>query len=186
MEGPILVCVVLAGRAHAFSTSAHWCEAANAGSLVLSRRVGLHFSLILTLSKERVTNALNISAVLVYIHDQGLDLSRLRLLVHVLDQVTLALDSPVGDLADLLRVESFPSLVIQVLVEGHDVNGIDEVDEGISNVAAIVQIEGQVEEVIAPLVLAVDALEEHLLSVLVRDVADHDRRARVLPTQNAV
>lgn len=36
------------------------------------------------------------------VEDEGLDLAVLRLLVHVLNEVSLSLDTAVGDLADLL------------------------------------------------------------------------------------
>lgn len=121
-----------------------------------------------------------------HVHDQGLDLARLRLLVHILNKVSLALNAAVGDLADLFGVEGLPRLVVQVLVEGHDVYGINEIDEGVADVAAVVQIQGQVEKVVAALVMPVDALQEHLFCVLVGDVPDHDRGSRVLSAQNSV
>lgn len=120
------------------------------------------------------------------IHNQGLDLAGLWLLVHVLDQVALALDAPVGNLADFLRVEGLPRLVVQVLIEGHDVDGVNEVDEGVTNVATIVQVQRQVKEVVAAFVVPVDALQEHVLGVLVGDVSDHDSGSRILTAKDAI
>ena len=90
--------------------------------------------------------------------DERLYLSSLGLLVNVLYKVAFALDAPIGDLADLLRVERLPGLVIHVFVERHDVDGIHEVDEGVANVAAIVQVERQIEEVKTTIVFPVDSL----------------------------
>ena len=118
------------------------------------------------------------------VEEQWLHLALLGLLVDVLHEVALALDPPERDLADLLRVEAVPRLVVHVLKEGHDVDRINEVDEGVPDVAPVVQVERQVEEVVAALVVPVDALQEHLLRVLVRNVPDHDSGASVLPAQD--
>lgn len=93
------------------------------------------------------------------------------------------LDSTEGDLANLLWIEVFPWLVVHVLEEGHDVDGVNEVDESVADIAAIVQVERQVEEVIGALVEPVDTLQEHLFRVLVWNVTDHDCRASVLTAQ---
>lgn len=136
--------------------------------------------------KELVAQALNLDRVVRHGEDDGLDLACLGLLVHVLDEVSFALNAAIGDLTDLLRVEGLPCLVVQVQIEWYDVNRVYEVDEGITNVAAVVQIQWQVEEVESAFVLAVNALQHHFLRVLVGDVADHDRSARVLAPQYAI
>ena len=124
---------------------------------------------------------------LVHLKDERLDLSRIGLLlVHVIDEVTLALEPAVGDLANLLRVEGLPRLVVQVLIEGHDEEGVNEVYESVANIASVIQIQGQVEEIISALMVPVDAIKQHILRVLVGNVTDHDRRASILSAQNAV
>ena len=124
---------------------------------------------------------------LVHLKDERLDLSRIGLLlVHVIDEVTLALEPAVGDLADLLGVESLPRLVVQVLIEGHDKEGVDEVYESVADIASVIQIQGQVEEIISALMVPVYAIKQHILRVLVGNVTDHDRRASILSAQNAV
>lgn len=89
-------------------------------------------------------------------------------------------------MADFLRVESFPRLPIQVFVKWYDKEWIDKVDKGISYVAVVLQIYGKVEEVVFAAVVLVNLLKEHLLGVLVGDVSDHDGRARVFASQNAI
>ena len=131
-------------------------------------------------------NVLDVARMVAHIEDEWLDLARLRLLVDVVDEAALALDAPVGDLADLLRVERLPRLVVQVLVERHDIYRVHEIDEGVADVAAIVEVEGQVEKVIVPLMQSVDALEEHILRVFIRDVPDHDGCARVFTLKDPV
>ena len=121
-----------------------------------------------------------------HFEDQRLDLARVRLLVYVFNEVALALDTSVGDLTDLLRIEGFPRLIVQVCVERHDIDRVYEVDEGVADIASVVQVEGQIEEVEASCVISVDALQQHLLSVLVGDVSDHDCRAKVFSAQDSV
>ena len=124
---------------------------------------------------------------LVHLKDERLDLSRIGLLlVHVIDEVTLALQPAVGDLANLLRVEGLPRLVVQVLIEGNDEEGVDEVYESVADIASVIQIQRQVEEIISALMVPVDTIKQHILRVLVGNVTDHDRRASILSAQNAV
>lgn len=126
--------------------------------------------------------------VVAHVEDERLDLAGLvpAVVVHLLDEVSLALDAAVCDLADFLRVERLPRLVVQVFIEAHDKDGVDKVDEGVADVAHVVEVEGQVEVVVCALVPPVDTLEQHLLGVLVGDVADHDCGAVVLTVQDAV
>ena len=112
---------------------------------------GCSLLLLLPGRDELHPHVLNVAHIVTHIEDEWLDLARLRLLVDVVDEAAFALDAPVGDLADLFRVERLPRLVVQVLVERHDVYRIHEIDEGIADVAAIVEVEGQVEKVIISL-----------------------------------
>ena len=118
--------------------------------------------------------------------NQWLDLSRLWLLVHVVDEASFPLNATVGDLADFLRVERLPRLVVQVLIKRHNENRVDEVDKGVPNVTPVVKVQWQVEKVVFALMKPVDALKEHLLGVLVWNVPDHDGCARVLTPQDPV
>lgn len=48
-----------------------------------------------------------------------------------------ALDSRVAHLADLDGVELVPLAVVELVVEIHDELGVDEVEEGVANVAVV-------------------------------------------------
>ena len=115
-----------------------------------------------------------------------LDLAGLCRIRKVLDQHAFALDSAVGDFANLFRVEALPRLSVEVFVERKDENWIYEVDECIAHVAVVLEVDRQVEEVVALGVLPVDLLEEHLLGIFVRDVFDHDSGAAVFAAQDGV
>mmetsp|Transcript_5328 Transcript_5328/g.15637 ORF Transcript_5328/g.15637 Transcript_5328/m.15637 type:complete len:207 (+) Transcript_5328:343-963(+) len=97
---------------------------------------------------------------------------------------SLALDAGVRDVADLVAVERPPVLSKVALVEVQDVPVIHKVDECVSAVAAILEVDGEVEEVdhAGTVPVFVEFREQHFLGVLVGDVADHQRRSRVLPT----
>ena len=124
------------------------------------------------------------SHVSLHLENEWLDFAGLWLLVDVLDKVSLALNAPIGNLADFLGVEGLPRLVVQVLEEGHDVDWVNKVDEGVPDVAPVVQVQRKIEKVEAAFMVPVDALEKHLFRVLVRDVPDHDGRARVFSMQD--
>ena len=57
--------------------------------------------------------------------------------LEVVDQLGGALDACVADLADFLRVEFLPPLMMELLVEFADELGMDEVDEGIAYIALV-------------------------------------------------
>lgn len=115
-----------------------------------------------------------------------LDLAHICRLTEVLVQGLSALDSAIGDLTDLFRVEDFPALAIHVLEKGNDVHWINEVDESISDIATIVDVQGQVEEVELTLVVSVNPFQEHILGILVWDVTNHNCGARIFSPNNPV
>jgi hypothetical protein len=102
----------------------------------------------------------------------------------IVDEALLALNPAVGQFADLLRVESLPGLTVEVLVKRNHKERVSHVDEGIAHVAVVLQVDWQVEEVIAPCVRLIDPLEEHLLSVFVWNILDHYSRALVMSVDN--
>jgi len=104
----------------------------------------------------------------------------------VLYKFTLPLKSSVGYLADLLRVEPLPRLRVQVKVKRNDEDRVDEVDEGVPNVAVVLQVDGEVEEVPLAGVKPVNFFKQHLLRVLVGDVADHQGRPGVVAFEDVV
>ncbi len=61
---------------------------------------------------------------------------------------------------------------------------LNHVDERVANVAFVLEIDGQVEEVVRATEALVDRGQQHLLRVLVGDIFDHQRRAPVLATGN--
>lgn len=98
----------------------------------------------------------------------------------------LSLDTAIRDFADLVAVELRPLGSIIFIEEVYDEDGIDEVDECVSHIAVILEINRQVEEVIVVLLRTVNCLQEHLLSVLVRNVLDHDGRSVIKAIQDVL
>lgn len=90
------------------------------------------------------------------------------------------LDTGIADVADLLAVELLPFLAVKLLDERNDVRRAHHVDESIAHVALVLEVNGQVEEVVGAAELFINGGEQHLLCVLVGDVLDHQRCAFVL------
>ena len=90
-----------------------------------------------------------------------------------IETLTVYLDSGVADVADFLTVESFPLPLVESGHERHDKLGLHHVDEGISHVALIFEVDGKIKEVILAAELLVYCLEQHLLCILVGNVLDH-------------
>lgn len=124
------------------------------------------------------------------VEDDGAAL--LVLIVHeaavleVCNQGRLALDTRVGDLALLLRVELLPFLVVELLIERNQRLAVHEVNKSIAHVALVLEVDGEIEEVVGALVPLVNGSKEHLLAVLVRDVLNHQRGTLVGPVADAV
>lgn len=93
--------------------------------------------------------------------------------VEMVHEVSGALDPSIGQLTNLLAVEAVPPPPAELLVEVNDELCVDKVDKGVSDVARVVLVDGQVEEINLHFVVASDLLVKHLLGVLVGDVADH-------------
>ena len=162
-----------------------WSQLKNSVELLrLGGHLHWHLKLLLVaLGDEIGTHILDLLRWVHNVHHQRLHFTALGLFIDILHQMASTLDSTEGDLANLLWIEVFPWLVVHVLEEGHDVDGVNEVDESVADIAAIVQIERQVEEVICTLVESIDTLQEHLFCVLVWNMTDHNCRASVLTAQ---
>lgn len=115
----------------------------------------------------------------------------------MIDETVLALDSAECELANLLTVETLPPLAIELLVELQNENWVNKINERIAYVAFVLRRSGndkityliiyrEIEEVVLVSVILVNLLEQHLLSVLVRDVLHHDSSPGVSEVQQAV
>ena len=58
-------------------------------------------------------------------------------ILEVVGQLLSSLNAGIADLRDLVRVELFPLLVMELIVKGFDKLGVEEVEEGIADVAVI-------------------------------------------------
>ena len=90
------------------------------------------------------------------------------------------LDTSIADVADLFAVEFLPFLAVELLNERNDVLWPHHIDESVAHIALVLEVNGQVEEVVASAELFINGGEQHLLCVLVGDVLDHQRCAFVL------
>ena len=90
------------------------------------------------------------------------------------------LDTGIADVANLLAVELLPFLAVKLLDQRNDILRPHHVDESIAHIALVLEVDGQVEEVVAAPELFINGGEQHLLCVLVGNVLDHQRCAFVL------
>lgn len=98
----------------------------------------------------------------------------------------LALDPCICDLTLLLRVELFPLLVVELFVKWYQRGALDKIDESISHIAFVLEINRKVEKIVGTLVTLVDSRQQHTLTVLVGNVFDHQGSPLISPGSNTV
>jgi hypothetical protein len=98
------------------------------------------------------------------------------------DHRALALDARERHGAHFLAVEALPALAVELVHEGRDVAGVQEVNKTVAHVTAVLEIDGQIEEVVRALVSQIHLLQQHLLVVLVGDVPHLQQRRKVSQT----
>lgn len=76
-------------------------------------------------------------------------------------------------LTDLFRIEPSPFLIIESLIEKLNVFQINEVDKGVTYIALIKEINGQIEKIELIFEFSVYSCEHLLLGILVRYIPDH-------------
>lgn len=96
-------------------------------------------------------------------------------------QLGSTLDPCIAHLTNFRTVELFPGVIVELSIEVFYKLGVDEVQKCVANIAVVlsrfkeyVVVNGKVEEVELLFVVFLEALEQHILSVLVRNVADHN------------
>jgi len=98
----------------------------------------------------------------------------------MIHQFLASLDSCISNLAHFLRVELGPLLIIKFFVEVVDISKVLQINECVAHVALVDEINGQVEEVELIIELHIELLNHHLLTVLVRNILDHQTTPSVL------
>lgn len=101
------------------------------------------------------------------------------------NHASLALYPGVRDSTDLFAVEIVPPAALVLVNEGHNGPELDEIYEGVSNVALVLEVNREIEEVVGSTeVRVIDFVQHRCLCVLVWDVADHDRGPPVDPLRH--
>mmetsp|Transcript_15118 Transcript_15118/g.49297 ORF Transcript_15118/g.49297 Transcript_15118/m.49297 type:complete len:244 (+) Transcript_15118:792-1523(+) len=103
-----------------------------------------------------------------------------RRVCEVCDERVLALDARVVDLGDLVRVEAAPLAAVEFLVESGQVVVRGEIDEGVPDIALVLEVDGEVQQVELARVIGLHEAEQSLLGKHVGDVPNHHRRTTVL------
>lgn len=96
-------------------------------------------------------------------------------LLEVLYAHGFALDRSVAHLTDFLTLKFWPLRIVEPQEEFLNRVEVFEVDKGVSNIAVVVEVDRQVEEIILSVKKLVDVVHHHFLGVLVRNVRDLQR-----------
>lgn len=84
-----------------------------------------------------------------------------------------SLNPGIIDSAYFFRVESFPLLSVELLVELFNLLYVNKINESIPDVALVDQIDRKIEKVKLSTEVFIDQLKHLLLRILVRDIPDH-------------
>lgn len=90
------------------------------------------------------------------------------------------MDGSVGDLGNLLGAETLPWTTDAVLDEVSDELRADEIDEGISNITVVGEVNAKVSEVVVSLGRVIQHLLQGNRIHHVREITEHDSGAHVL------
>ena len=102
----------------------------------------------------------------------------------VLFESLLSLNLAISNLTNFVAIETLPALSIELLKELDNENRINKVDKRIAHVAFISVVDWQIEEVILVLLFAIQGLQEHRLSILIRNIFDHNGCSLILAGYN--
>lgn len=73
---------------------------------------------------------------------------------------------------------------MKLIIEVQNEVMVDKVDKTISHICLVLVIYRHIDEVVLALMILVDLLQEHLLSVLVGDIPNHNSCAEIFPRLN--
>ena len=90
---------------------------------------------------------------------------------------SLTLNSRVRNIANLVAVEGSPVLTEVLAMECHDILSLDKVDESVTAVTFVLEIDGQIEKVNHSRTIPVlhKLVQQHLLRVFVGNISYHQR-----------
>jgi hypothetical protein len=76
-------------------------------------------------------------------------------------------------LAYFITVELFPSLAIESFEKVVNVHRVYEVNESVAHVAPVLEVDGQVKEIVLVFLVAIYSLQQHFLTVFIWNVFYH-------------
>lgn len=100
-------------------------------------------------------------------------------ILKMLDQTTQALQTCVGQIADLFTAKTQPSLALEQLIKPEQMLCANKIDESVAYVAKVLEVAGEIEKVVTVFQKIIYLIGEVLHSVFVRNITDHDRGAGV-------
>lgn len=101
-------------------------------------------------------------------------LKHYRAVTKLLNKTILALNGRVRDFSDLVALEAVPPLIASGIDEVNDIQRIDKVDESISNVAVVREVDSQIHEIILAPARFIHYVLQHGLVNLIWDIPKHN------------
>ena len=98
----------------------------------------------------------------------------------MLSELLKTLESSVSDFTNLFRIEKLPSFTVESVVKTLQSLTVLEVDECITHIALVLEIDWQIKEIVFLVVSFLYCVSQHLLGVLVRNILNHERSSSIL------
>ena len=96
-----------------------------------------------------------------------------RRVLEVSNTLVSSLNSGVSDGTNFIRIEFPPFFTIEFQKKIFDRSFLDEVDKGVTHIALILKVNGQIEEIVLFFKLFVEFIHHHFLRIFVWNVLDH-------------
>lgn len=109
-----------------------------------------------------------------------------RAIPEFLNKTVFTLNGGVRYLGDLVALEAVPTLVASGVDEVNYIQGVDEVDKSIANVAVVGEIDSEIHEIVLAPARLIDYVFQHSLVDLVWNVPEHDCGANISTLSNFV
>ena len=75
-------------------------------------------------------------------------------------------------------------LPIQIFIQAHHKHWVSHIDECVAHITIVLQVDWQVEEIVAASVRLINPIQQPLLGILIWNILDHYCRALVMSVDN--
>jgi len=97
----------------------------------------------------------------------------------VRNEQVLSLNASICDSANFFTIELLPFAIVEDAIKRRDGERRDKIDKGVTDVAFVLKVDWKIKKIIKTTVFLVNSSEEHLLTIFIRDVFNHQSSSRV-------